>query len=118
MSREFTPLGENSRHQKSSQESRLRLDRLDREIFDRLGNFFKPMRHSRWDHNHVTLCEVVGFSTLNTGAEELVRPAGFAADHGSTGDEGRLTFDNVKNVRLLLVYFDLPAAVRRFTETV
>src|SRR5262245_20902777 len=65
------------------------------------------MRYAGGDDDHVAFGEVVRFAALDIGSKKLIGPADFAADHGSTGDEGRLAVGDVEDVGLFLVYLDL-----------
>src|SRR6185436_15759150 len=57
--------------------------------------------------DEVALLQLARLAALDRGAQPLIRTGELAANHLSTGDEGRRAVHHVEDVGLLVVHFDL-----------
>src|SRR4029077_4737801 len=89
----------------------LRLQDLDDKVADRLGNFLEPMGHASGNDKHVSLGDAMRFATGDLRALPLSRRCDLPALHLAAEYECRLPVDDVEDIGLLVVHFDLPAGL-------
>src|SRR5256712_6866199 len=84
------------------------LEDLDDEVADRLGNGLEPVRDPRGNDEHIALGDVTRLSASDVRAQPLPWLRHFPAHHLSAEHEGRFAIEDVEDVGLLVVHFDLP----------
>ena len=65
------------------------------------------MRNPCGDYYHIALGKVMDLPALNIGSQPLAGRSHFASQHSASGDEGGRAVDNIENVRLLFMKFDM-----------
>src|SRR5262245_23261262 len=87
------------------------LEDLDDKVADRLRNFLEPMWHAGGNDKDVTLGDAMRFATGDVRALPLSGRRHLTALHLAAKHECRLTVDDVEDIGLLVVHFDLAAGL-------
>jgi hypothetical protein len=87
------------------------LRNFDHIVKKRAANFLEPMGNTVGNYNHIALGHPLFFSRGDTLSPCLSRPGRPGVFRMASGDQEGGTFKDVKDVRILSVYFDFARAV-------
>jgi len=73
-----------------------------------MRNLLEPMGNPRGNHDHIALAQMMNLPPLNFGSKPLAWRSHLASHHFASRDECRFAVDNVEDVGLLFMKFDVP----------
>src|SRR5437016_13406622 len=90
-----------------SNASAISLPHFHNEVIERSLHRLEPVRHAGWNHDYVSLGELVGIAAINLATASFAWRAGRRLNHSAASHEGRGALDDVNHVGIIGMNFDL-----------